>query len=152
MSELSHVEFFVAGDAKPQGSKRAIMGPNQRFPSVVESAGQPLKDWRGDVRYAATKVNRRFDGAVAVRLHFAMRRPKCHFGTGRNAQKLKDSSPEHHTKKPDVDKLARAILDALTGVLYRDDSCVNDLLASKGWAIGEPGCFIRVEERETTNG
>ncbi len=40
----------------------------------------------------------------------------------------------HHTKKPDLDKLARALKDALKGVLYHDDAQVVVLLARKVYA------------------
>jgi Holliday junction resolvase RusA-like endonuclease len=35
---------------------------------------------------------------------------------------------------PDLDKLIRAILDALTGVVWRDDGQVVDIVASKVYA------------------
>ena len=48
---------------------------------------------------------------------------------------------------PDVDKLIRGVGDALTGVVYDDDSQVIRVLAWKVYAdTREPGCFIRVNE------
>lgn len=48
----------------------------------------------------------------------------------------------------DVDKLARAVCDALkTGGLIEDDRFVIKLVAEKAWAVGEkPGAIIRVAE------
>lgn len=48
----------------------------------------------------------------------------------------------HHTTKPDVDKLARAILDSLKGVLIVDDSMINALAVTKEY--GEPGVLIQL--------
>jgi hypothetical protein len=47
------VSFFVAGTPKPQGSTRAFMRPKAKHPTMVESAGEALKDWRAAVSYAA---------------------------------------------------------------------------------------------------
>lgn len=38
---------------------------------------------------------------------------------------------KRHCKKPDADNVAKAILDALNGVAYRDDSAVSSLLVYK---------------------
>jgi hypothetical protein len=43
----------------------------------------------------------------------------------------------------DLDKLARSVLDALTGVVFKDDAHVTQLTASKDW--GQPGAFIEIE-------
>ena len=40
-------------------------------------------------------------------MNFRFVRPKSHYGTGRNAKKLKPSAPPHHTQKPDATKLLR---------------------------------------------
>lgn len=51
-------------------------------------------------------------------------RPKNHYGTGKKANVLKDTSPIYHTGRPDVDNLFKFIADALNGVYYRDDSVI----------------------------
>ena len=48
-----------------------------------------------------------------------------------------------HTKKPDLDKLIRAILDSLTGIVYKDDCQVWNIHASKVYST-EPGAKITV--------
>lgn len=40
---------------------------------------------------------------------------------------------KRHCKKPDADNVAKAILDALNGVAYRDDSAVSSLLVYKSY-------------------
>jgi Holliday junction resolvase RusA-like endonuclease len=74
-------------------------------------------------------------------------RPKAHYGSGRNADKLKDSAPAFPLGKPDVDKLSRGVMDALTGIIFRDDSCVVTKRASKRY--GRPGVAIEVCEAVT---
>lgn len=77
------------------------------------------------------------DAAVAVTLRFYTARPKNHYGTGRNADLLKDSAPLRPARRPDVDKWTRHTLDALTGVLYGDDGQVVQLLVEKRYAEGD---------------
>ena len=50
-------------------------------------------------------------------------------------------------KRPDIDKLGRAVLDALTDVVFEDDSQVTDLLLHKRYISEEhpdPGAQITV--------
>jgi crossover junction endodeoxyribonuclease RusA len=81
-------------------------------------------------------------GPIAVGLEFVLYRP-----TG--APKTKTPPA---TKKPDVDKLIRAILDACTHVLWTDDSQVTWVLATKRVAeLGEsPGVSVWVQLIENT--
>ena len=66
------------------------------------------------------------EGAIAVKVTCYFARPKSHYGTGRNEGKLKASAPEYPISKGrnDLDKLLRLIFDAMTGIVYVDDSQV----------------------------
>jgi Holliday junction resolvase RusA-like endonuclease len=46
--------------------------------------------------------------------------------------------------KPDLDKLVRAVSDALSGVVYRDDSLVCSLTASKEYGTVRTGARVIV--------
>lgn len=126
------ISFFVPGAPAPQGSKRHV-GHGR----MIESS-KALGPWRERVALAAhPHADGLIGGAVAIRLDFVMPRPK--------------STPKRSTppavKKPDIDKLSRAILDAITGILIADDSQVITLYATKRLAeideIG--GVTIKVE-------
>jgi crossover junction endodeoxyribonuclease RusA len=137
------LDFFVPGDPAPQGSKR-YLGDGR----MVESSKR-VASWRADVRRAAeAAMTPRHEALwavpVAVELDFYLSRPKSHFGTGRNAQKIKESAP-NWPGRPDVDKLARAVLDALTGLVIADDSAVVELRASKSYGR-RPGVNVLIEE------
>ena len=123
--------LFVPGDAAPQGSKRHV--GNGR---MIESSAA-LGPWRERVALAAHQHGYQLHtGAVSVDLAFIQKRPV--------------STPKTRTppaiKRPDLDKLARAILDALTGIAFADDSQVTELCCRKRLAeIGEtPGVRIFV--------
>lgn len=55
----------------------------------------------------------------------------------------------HHDKKPDLDNLAKLVLDALqrSGAWWRDDAQVARLTASKGYALS-PGTTVTIEQLE----
>lgn len=85
---------------------------------------------------------------LAVTLTFFMPRPKRHFRTYGG---LKNSSPVFaHDNKPDIDNLAKAVLDALTNIrVWMDDDQVCELTARKYWeqpGTCPPGCLIHVSK------
>jgi Holliday junction resolvase RusA-like endonuclease len=114
---------------------------------MVESAGQKLKSWREAVRSEASAALTHTNtpplvGAVAVTVTFFLPRPKAHYG----AKGLKASAPVTCAKRPDVDKLLRSTLDALTAAgTYGDDSQVVHLAGAKMYADPAPvGAVITV--------
>jgi len=44
-----------------------------------------------------------------------------HYGTGRNAGKVKDSAPYWKQTRPDIDNFDKLVFDALNGIFYKDD-------------------------------
>lgn len=124
------IEFFVHGTPVPQGSKRVIRG------NVIEMGGIRLRDWRlRCAEQCQEKMNGTplMKGPVSVRATFYVPRPKSHYRTGRNAHLLRDGAPLAPDTRPDSDKLARALLDGLTGVAFRDDGQVARLWIEKRW-------------------
>jgi Holliday junction resolvase RusA-like endonuclease len=83
-------------------------------------------------------VDAQLAGPCMVSIVFRLQRPKGHYGTGRNAGILKASSPHVPVTKPDVDKMVRVVLDALTGIAFMDDSQVVELRALKKYADDNP--------------
>lgn len=128
----------VPGIPAPQGSKRHV--GNGR---MIESS-KHVGPWRERVALAAySACPQPILGALRVSLLFTMPRPKSHYRTGRNSHLLREAAPDYPTGKPDVDKLARAILDALTGVWWDDDSRVVSLGAVKVYGTS-PSVSIHV--------
>lgn len=125
---MNPVQFHVPGLPKPQGSKRHVGGGR-----LVESSKE-LKAWRRKVSVAARDAFvgiGPYAGPVFVDLLFRLPRPKSHYRTGRFAHLLRDDAPDWVTTRPDVDKLVRGCLDALSGYGYVDDALVVSLYTSK---------------------
>lgn len=127
------IAFFVPGRPAPQGSKRHVGR------GILIESSKEVGPWRERVALAAhSHAQQLSTGPVGIRLEFVMPRPKS---------APKRSTPAA-TKRPDVDKLARAILDALTDTCFADDSQVVSLHATKRLAeIDEaPGVHIALQE------
>ena len=57
-----------------------------------------------------------------------------------------ESGATRHIKKPDVDNLVKAVLDALNGIAYEDDAQIVSIVASKKYA-SEPFVEIYIESQ-----
>lgn len=86
-----------------------------------------------------------FSGPLSVQILGVFPRPKSHYGTGKNAEKLKPSAPEHHTKKPDCDNISKFYLDCMNQVVFEDDKQVVNLVTGKRYG-GVPTVFIEIVE------
>ena len=147
MSANEHgVQFEVRATPAPQGSKRAFLRGDGR-PGVIEQQDVRIKAWREAVRAEAQRAiagSGPIDGPVTVILRFYLARPKAHFRTGKHAHELRADAPTWVDRTPDLDKLARSALDALTDAgMWRDDRQVAELEASKAWR-DTPGALITV--------
>ncbi len=121
------VEFAVLGRPQPAGSKKAFAHASTGQIVVVDDA-KGSRPWKQEVAGAALTalgdewVRPPFVGPIGIYVTFVLARPKSHFGTGRNARRLRPSAPDWPAVKPDATKLVRAVEDALTSVLWRDDA------------------------------
>jgi Holliday junction resolvase RusA-like endonuclease len=135
------VEFFVPGIPQPQGSKRGFVTATGKVNMVESAAG--VKPWRSDVKVFAAEAmtGPLLTGPVFLHCHFVMKRPM-------STPKTKPTPPA--TKKPDLDKLLRAIGDALKGTVYAEDSLIVDMVGTKRIAEDgeQPGVHINVGHRD----
>lgn len=139
---VSEVQFTVYGIAAPAGSKTA--GVTKGGKMFVRDSAKRGAPWRLQVQAEAAWAmdgTGLLDGALELSVIFTVPRPKGHFG----ARGLRPSAPEHPITRPDVTKLLRAIEDACTGIVWRDDAQVVAQHAYKQY--GEPA---RAEVRVTT--
>jgi crossover junction endodeoxyribonuclease RusA len=134
------MKFTVYGQPIPQGSMRAFMPKRGKFP-IVTADNAKTKPWRQEIAGVAHAENAeaylapsRTGIPFRVAIDFFFDRPVS----------LKKSIVDKVTK-PDLDKLARSVLDALTGICFHDDSQVVDLHVTKNF--GSPArAEITVEE------
>lgn len=127
------VVFHAEGVPVAQGSKKAYVVKGRAV--IVDVKGKELKAWRTVVAVAAVEAaeGRTFGDAVSVRIRFDLPRPKS-------------VTRVYPSVAPDVDKLARAVLDALTqSAVIRDDSQVVRLTAEKFYGP-TPGVRVAIDD------
>ena len=137
------VSFLVRGIAQPKGSTRSfvVRRTSGQLGTATTSDNPKLKDWQHAV---ATEARLAAGGAffdretpVVVSVTFGLPRPA--------------SAPKRVTqpiRKPDLDKLLRAVLDGCTGVLWADDAQVVEATGRKYYAsegLG-PSALVTVYE------
>jgi Holliday junction resolvase RusA-like endonuclease len=132
---LPRLEIRIPGVPIPQGSLRAFTRNGRAWASSDNPRTRP---WKAAVTAeAALAVEQAgfetpaYDRRpVAVAITFALPRPKGHFGK----KGLLPSAPRSPAVMPDLDKLVRAVLDALTGIVWRDDAQVVAIEAYKRYS------------------
>ena len=140
------ITFFVPGTPKPAGSKRGFLHRATGRVLVVDACAKS-KDWKHDVGMIASqhRPNELLAGPLRVIFAFRMLRPKGHYGSGKNAGVVKASAAKYPTTKPDALKLARGVEDAMTGIIYRDDSQIVIELIYKTYVNIEPGVRVTID-------
>jgi Holliday junction resolvase RusA-like endonuclease len=130
------IRFKALGTPVPQGSKNSYNG------RVVDVNATKLRAWRKIVSDSArlmltTERPYGFHEPVIARLVFALVKPMSY-----------GKSVTQHVRKPDLDKLVRAVLDGLTdsGIIY-DDAQIVGILAAKAYCeTGEyPGVTVSLK-------
>lgn len=146
---MTEIRFSVAGLPAPMGSSKAVpmnrnwrTTPGVRWRVVHDSDGK-VPAWQEKVKAAAQTAMfglPPMTGAAAVTMTFTVPRPPS----------VPEKKRPYPTVAPDLDKLARAVGDALTGVVYADDALIVNLHLYKRY--GPPGVVVSVGEisEETT--
>jgi Holliday junction resolvase RusA-like endonuclease len=149
-------EFVVYGHPQPAGSKKAFAirkGGKPTGKVAVTDDAVHSRAWKQEVASACMvqsppEHGLLLRGPLVLIVQFFVARPRGHFGTGRNEGKIRDSAPDFPTIRPDLTKLVRGVEDALTGVLWCDDSQVIAQHLAKFY--GEPERAIVVVTRPGT--
>lgn len=141
------VVFTVLGNPETQGNKTGFVRNGRAV--LVEGRSKGARDRFHDWRAAISAEARRWmddhdnpellAGPLAIRLIFGLTKPA-------SAPKTKVTWPIK-ARSGDIDKLARACLDACTGVLFVDDAQVVSLTAVKRWG-NPPGVTVALQQLE----
>lgn len=130
---MNAVNLFVPGKPVPKGSFKPVRLPDRVW--LKPDSSDRLSAWVASIRAQWINSHEQpFGGPVNLQLLFYFARPKCHLRANGD---LRPEAPTAKESQPDIDKLCRAVLDALTGFAYADDMQVVGLLSSKCWATAE---------------
>ena len=146
---LATIAFTVPGRPIPKGSTRSFN--HFRTGSIItrQQNADALYPWEKRVAHEARAalaplaIPWALNGAYLCDVDFFFSRPKSHY---RRSGSLKPGAPRWHTTRPDEDKITRAIRDALTSILWTDDSQVVGGTGHKWYveAGGSEGVGIEV--------
>lgn len=143
---MTELAITVWGRPAPQGSKRAFVNRYTGRASMVESS-KNVKPWREAVKQAVFDADGDsvITGPVVLNVTFTLPKPK-------SAPKTRRTWPD---RKPDIDKLCRSTIDALTDAgCWEDDGRIVECRAAKRYpgegpdALPRPGARIVIRSAE----
>lgn len=129
---VDHIYFTVLGKAQPQGSIKAFMiggkprltSDNTKMKPYRQQVGWSALDARTDAGYSGLFAEKHVAVGVDIKFYFA-KPPSI------------SKKRIHVVVKPDIDKICRSSIDAMTGILYADDAQIISLTAIKEYGIPE---------------
>lgn len=152
MDIFNEISFTIYGEPKTLQRHRDTIretknGIKIRKKYDPSSEDKKILAWKA---IATFKPDRPFVIPIKLKLIFYMKRPKNHYGTGKNSDKLKGSAPVFHTKKPDIDNLAKLFIDAMNGIYWKDDTVISTLICRKVYTEGAPRTDVCIKEDSLT--
>lgn len=134
-------QFTVYGEARPAGALK-IGSRKDGGHYLFHRDAKNLSEWKTAI---ALSAGEEFDGPtrsgpIGLEADFYVARPRGHYGK----RGLLPSAPMYPVKRSagDIDKLTRGLLDALTGIVFHDDSQVVRIDIAKHFANDDP---VRLE-------
>ena len=119
---MTGYSFFVRGVPATKGSKSLMQTKSGRY-IMVEAGANKLKKWMRAISSEARCVfEEPMEGAIHLVCRFYFERPKS----------VKKRKLPH--VRPDLDKLLRAVNDALQGIAFKDDGQVTTIISHKYYA------------------
>ena len=139
---MSFVVFTVEGP--PQGKGRPRFRRAGNF--VTTYTDQKTKTYEATIKAWAQRAMgsaRPLEGPVAVDLYIRVGVPAS---TSKKRTEAFLQNEELPTKKPDIDNIIKAYLDAMNGIVYKDDTQVIRLSAKKGYSLvaGVDVCVVQI--------
>ena len=134
----NRIAFTVLDKPQPQGSTRGFVIPGKggaKPRAIVTSDNKKMKPYRQQLSWAALQaceaagISGLFaDKHVPVAVEFLF-----FFAKPASINKKRT----HLVVKPDIDKICRSTIDAMTGIVFADDAQIVQLTASKHYGIPE---------------
>lgn len=139
---MSFVVFTVEGP--PQGKGRPRFRRTGNFVTTftdpkTKTYEQTIKAWAQRAIGSGSPL----EGPVSVDLYIRMGVPAS---TTKKRTEACLHNQELPTKKPDIDNIIKAYLDAMNGIIYKDDTQVVRLSAKKGYSLvpGVDVCVVQI--------
>jgi len=133
------ISFFIPGEAVPQLRPRII----KKGKHMGLKDPEKTKNYKAYIRaLAAEKLNGNdIPTGLPVRLYVRFYMPIPRSWSKRKQEEAR-AGRLRHTKKPDLDNLLKAVKDALTGLVWHDDSQIYDIAVYKQYS-DKPGVYVQ---------
>lgn len=129
--------------AQPRQRHRVITTGGRSFAHNYTPKNSPVNAFKATVQMAATGAysGAPHDGPVRLAAVFVFPRPKA------MCWKTKPTPRFQHCGKPDADNVYKALVDALSGLIFVDDARVCEVVIHKVIAAGDeqPHCEIEID-------
>ena len=119
---MRKTELFFPYEPKPKGRPKFTRIGHAYTPKATRDYESQIRDFYKE------NASDYYDSPIKVSLVFYMPIPKS---TSKKKMELMKSGAIRHTKKPDSDNLAKAILDGINGVAFEDDKLITELRIKK---------------------
>ena len=137
---MESIKFFVLG--KPKGKGRPRFGNGHSYTDAQTRA----YEYQIANSYRRVAHGHRFPDDVFIRVKIQQRMPVPKSASKRKQADMLEGKI-YPSAKPDLDNVIKAVLDALNGVAYKDDSRVVGIHSCK--VYGEtPGVLVEVSRMD----
>lgn len=139
MEEKMKYEFEVPGEIVGKERPRVNMYTGRVYTPNKTKDYEFLVQQYFKIKYPNYKM---LEGRISINIIAYLKIPKSTSKTKTQEMLENKLSP---TKKPDVDNIAKSILDAMNGFVFKDDNQVSKISVEKRFALEEKA-VITVEE------
>ena len=139
---MMQIMFTVYGEPVAKGRPR--FSTRGKFPVAYTPA--KTKTYEDEVRLIASKAKgsgSTLEGSVGVFIYITFSVPQSYSKRKREACL---SGEQKHTKKPDLDNVAKALIDGMNGIIFKDDPQITSLHVTKVYGeVGKVEVLVREE-------
>ena len=136
---MTMVEFTIPGPARAKGRPRLGKGGRVFTPQKTVDYENLVK-----LSYRQERGEVYLEGAISAQIIVHHKIPKS---MPKYKQKMAEDGTLYPTKKPDLDNVAKAVLDSLNGICYDDDSQITQLFVERVYS-DRPSVVVTLEELE----
>lgn len=132
------MKFIIYGEPVAKGRPRLRRWGGTYTPPKTAKAEQNARQYLA-TQYKAEPI----DKPIEVRFTFYLPVPKSY--TKKQRAEI-EKNKFFHTKKADIDNYCKLYLDAMNGLIYRDDAIICMLSAIKLYTYGTPRVEVEINE------
>ena len=122
---MQRTELFFPYEPKAKGRPRFTRTGHTYTPKITRDYEKQIGDFYKE------NTSDYYDSPIRVSLIFYMPIPKS---TSKKQAELMKSGDIRHIKKPDLDNMAKALLDGINGIAFEDDSLITELRLQKRYS------------------